>query len=524
MNALPTVAGDQDTWGDELNAWLLGYHKADGSAKLSPWQFMPEDYGAKGDGQVVGDAAMTSSTATLTSSTASFTSADVGKNIIVNGALGSSNAPLYTTILSITDAHTIVLNANATSTITNAAAFWATDDSAAIVSAVAAASTYAQAHNWKAQVVFRDKSYGLATLTTTSGTGSTAAQNALVPIPYPNVNGTTRKLTIELIGVGENDAEQYFDSTIPSMVGTCLVATVAASGTLPSIIGGPNASTNLTGTWANTKVIIKGIAVWAGWNPGWIGFDLSQCSACWIDGVSAQVVAPAGGGQNPGVGALPPNTAGWGCIFPSNNDAGAGRIVVEGFYRSVGVSPRTTIQKLFTQSSGYALFARASSSAVTHGAHIGYWSCQIATVAIRCSATGGTMPLIIDFFDSAGTITTDVDDANGCLVGSMNWSHDVSTSPTVIAGTTMKITNLRLRPGPMSSPPSPPSSTSASTPIFRDTKITLSLSGGTLTALSIDSVDQHIPANCVLLSFDLPSGHTYTPTYTGTLSNDVTVM
>jgi hypothetical protein len=88
----------------------------------------------------------------------------------------------------------------------------------------------------------------------------------------------------------------------------------------------------------------------------------------------------------------------------------------------------------------------------------------------------------------------------------------------------MRINNLRLNPGPMSSPPSPPSSGSPSTAIFRDTEVTLSLSGGTLTALTIDSVDQHIPAACVLWKFTLPSGHTYTPTYTGTLSSDVAVM
>ena len=490
-----------------------------------PWQFPVAAYGAKGDGKIVGDAAMTNGQAVFTSATANFSnSTDRGKNIVVNGALGSSNAPLYTTIASVTNSTTAVLSANATNTISSAAAFWASDDSAAIAAAISAASAYAQANNWKAQVLFEARSYGLATLTTTAASGAFAQQNALVPLPYPNVNGTTQKLNFELAGVGESADEQYFDSTIPSMTGTCLVATVAASGTTPSIIGGPSASTNLSGTWANVKPVIRGITVWAGWNPGWIGFDLHQCSACWVDNASAQVLAPAGGGQNPGLGVLPTNSSGWGFIFPANNDNGGGRVMVEGYYQNVGISPRTTIEKLFTNSAVTAVFARTVNGSVAHGARIGYWSLQNATTAIASIGTSGTMPLVIDLCDSAGTITTDLSDPHGTIVGSMNWWHTVSTGPAVAAGAAMKITNLRLNPGPLASPPSPPASGSPSTAIYRDTEITLSLSGGTLTALTIDAVDQHIPAACVLWSFTLPSGHTYTPTYTGTLSSDVKVM
>lgn len=497
---------------------------ATGDVPDQAWQFRPENYGAKADGKVVGDGAMTSGSAVLTSATASFASGDAGKNIIVNGALGASAAPLYTTILSFTNSTTVTLSANATNTVTAAAVFWASDDSAAIVSCITAASTYAQANTFKAQVLFQAKSYGLATLTTTAASGALAQQNALVPIPYPNVNGTTQKLNFELIGAGESADEQYFDSTIPSITGTALVATVAASGTNPSIVGGPNASTNLTGTWINTKAIIRGITVWAGFNPGWVGWDLRQCSAVWMDNAGAQVLAPPGGGQNPALGTIPANTSGWGVIFPSNNDTGAGRVMVEGYYQGVGAGPRTTIEKLFTQSSAIAVFAKTVNATVTHGARIGYWSCQNCTTAIGSIGTSGTMPLVIDMFDSAGTITTDLSDAHGTLVGSMNWWHTVSTAPTVVAGFAMRITNLRVNPGPVPSPTSPPSSGSAWQNLYwRDAEVTISVTGGFVTALTIDGVDQHIPASCVLWKFTVPSGHSYTPTYTGTLAHDVTL-
>jgi hypothetical protein len=489
-----------------------------------PWQFWVDDYGAKGDGKIVGDGAMTSSTATLTSATANFTSGDVGKNIVVNGALGSSSAPLYTTILSFTNSTTVVLNANATNTVSGAAVFWASDDSAAIVNAITAASTFAQAGQFKCQVMFGDKSYGLATLTTTTAGGSLADQNTLVPIPYPNVNGTTRKLSFELVGVGENADQQYFDSTIPCLSGTCLVATVAASGTNPSIIGGPYDSTNLTGTWANTKAVIKGISVWAGFNPGWIAFGLNQLASCWVDNACANVLAPQAAGQLPIATTIPANGSGVGMWMAANNDCGAGRVLVMGYYKGVNLSTRNTIEKLFTSAAVYGAFAQTVNGQVIHSARIGYWACQGVTNGLASTGTSGTMGLVVDMYDSTSTVTTDLNDPHGTLVGNMNWYHDVSTAPAVTAGFAMRITNLRQLPGPVASPSAPPSSTSAwQNTYWRDAEVTLSVSGGTLTVLSIDSVDQYIPASCVVWKFVLPSGHSYTPTYTGSLSHTVTL-
>jgi hypothetical protein len=493
-----------------------------------PWQFWVDDYGALGNGKIVGDAAMTSSTATLTSATANFVSGDAGKNIVVNGALGSSSAPLYTTILSVTNSTTVVLNANATNTVSSAAAFWASDDAPAIVNAITAAAAYATAAapvgQFKCQVMFSNKSYGLATLTTTTAGGSLANQNTLVPVPYPSLTGTTQKLSFEMIGVGENADQQRASSTIPCLDGTCLVATVAASGTNPSIIGGPYDSTNLGGSWANTKVVIKGISVWAGFNPGWIAYGLNNVAACWVDNCCANVLAPATAGQLPIATTLPSNGSGVGMWMAANNDCGGGRVLVMGYYKGVNLSTRNTIEKLFTSSAVYGAFAQTVNGQVLHSARIGYWACQGVTNGIVSTGTSGTMGLIVDMYDSTSTVTTDLNDPHGTLVGNMNWYHDVNTAPTVVSGFAMRIVNLRQVPGAVSSPTSPPSSGVAWQNLYwRDAEVTASVSGGTITALSIDGVDQHIPASCVLWKFTVPSGHTYTPTYTGTLAHDVTL-
>jgi hypothetical protein len=66
--------------------------------------------------RTVTDAAITTGTATLTSATANFTAADVGKRVIIAAAVGGTY--LDTTILSVTNATTVVLAANASSTVT----------------------------------------------------------------------------------------------------------------------------------------------------------------------------------------------------------------------------------------------------------------------------------------------------------------------------------------------------------------------------------------------------------------------
>jgi hypothetical protein len=84
-------------------------------------------YGAKGDTKVVSDGAITSGTASLTSSTANFTSADVGKNIMVMGAV-TSGANLNTTISAYVSSTQVTLSANASTTVTGASVTYGTDD------------------------------------------------------------------------------------------------------------------------------------------------------------------------------------------------------------------------------------------------------------------------------------------------------------------------------------------------------------------------------------------------------------
>lgn len=98
-----------------------------------------KDFGAKGDGINRFDGAITSGTATLTSASGTFSSADIGKPIVVSGA-GPAGLPLVTTIASINSATSVVLSANASTTVSSASYVYGTDDTAAINASVSAVS------------------------------------------------------------------------------------------------------------------------------------------------------------------------------------------------------------------------------------------------------------------------------------------------------------------------------------------------------------------------------------------------
>jgi hypothetical protein len=120
-----------------------------------------KDFGAKGDGQVVQDAGITSGLQVLTSSSATFSPNDcnsgggctgpVNKLFDINGAGTAScgqqyygitavnmNCNLVGTVTGYTDAHTVTVSVAAGHTVTGAQLKWCTDDTTSVHSAFAA--------------------------------------------------------------------------------------------------------------------------------------------------------------------------------------------------------------------------------------------------------------------------------------------------------------------------------------------------------------------------------------------------
>ena len=92
-------------------------------------------YGARGDFIRDEDGAITSSDNTFTSANAAFTSDDVGKLIYINGA-GAAGAVLSTTIASYTSSTEVELTDAASTTVSGAVYYYATDDTTEIQAAI----------------------------------------------------------------------------------------------------------------------------------------------------------------------------------------------------------------------------------------------------------------------------------------------------------------------------------------------------------------------------------------------------
>ncbi len=97
-------------------------------------------FGAKGDTNVILDASVDKGSNILATHSYQFTPADIGKRIIVVGA-GVSGSNLVTDISSVLDPNDVTLRAMAFSAVSEANAYWGTDDSVAIAKALRSIST-----------------------------------------------------------------------------------------------------------------------------------------------------------------------------------------------------------------------------------------------------------------------------------------------------------------------------------------------------------------------------------------------
>ncbi|MEK7952786.1 glycosyl hydrolase family 28-related protein [Luteolibacter soli] len=95
-------------------------------------------FGAAGDAKAIFVASMTSGSAVLSSGYAGFSAGDVGKYIRVEKA-GAASADLITTIASYQNSGQVTLAVAAGSSVANTAAFWGTNDTAAVQAAIDAA-------------------------------------------------------------------------------------------------------------------------------------------------------------------------------------------------------------------------------------------------------------------------------------------------------------------------------------------------------------------------------------------------
>jgi hypothetical protein len=218
------------------------------ASNIQPWQFRPESFGGTGNGQLVIDGAINSGAHTLTCATsAPFTKADEGKVITVEGAgttLAGTSTPsaLSTTISAYVSATQVTLTAAAGTTVISRTVTWGTDDTTAINTAITAATAYAVAHGYYAEIVFAPRIYMVAGPLIQGGASKT---NSQIPLPVIPISGNPA-MTLAFVGTRNNAGWGMFaadgDNPPPAWNGSVIASTLTGctySGTFgqPAVIG-----------------------------------------------------------------------------------------------------------------------------------------------------------------------------------------------------------------------------------------------------------------------------------------------
>lgn len=497
--------------------------------QANPWQFLPEAYGAKGDGKVVADVSTTSASKVITSASAGFTAADVGKTVMINGGNGAAAAPYIDVIASVQSATQATLTTlSAGATATNCAMAWGTDDTAAFNSAFTAARSYAVANNWRAQVICRDRIYMLAAAPSQS-TGPT--YNSQVKIPFSDLTGATQKLMIDFIGTGHQGTAQFWQSTVPNLSGTCLVSTQAAPSTVDptfgvqSVVGGPSGGGAFTAGFANTHFHVDGIAIFCpaytnmkAWNLGFLA------GATW-GSFAANIFAPAVLGTKPALSDLPSqvafqSTKGVGCIFPftGNNDDVAGtRFAVEGYETGLVATDHFACLNLLTVYADLAWLIDQTQgpSGNANLVYAGNWSCEAYNGGLLCNGGNVTVDVRMTSETAGGADPSyDVKDQGSNLRGMLVVTDNngrTNRRPVVVSCAALKVVNAMMGPGAWSGAPAVPASTVAQqNTSWRDAVVVVT--GGTVSAVSVDGVAQGYTATGFTVI--VPAGKTIAVTYT----------
>lgn len=498
-----------------------------------PNQFHIAAAGAKSDGKLVSDGAITASTAALACATSTpFASGDVGKAIMVIGA-GAAGADLLTTIQSFTDSGHVTLAANAGTTVSAKGVIFGTDDTAAVKTAKTNAVAYAQAHPGQgADVLIPD---GITVLAGAATVGATFEGNAIIPLPL--VATSAPKVTLRFLGLGSDvTALPHWQQTVPEMSGATL-AVLRLDGTNDvtygpaSVIGGPiNGYGGISSLFTNVHAIVDNIRFSVPLNSTFGGLDFLGVAEATVyrGSCQARAVVPSGAAwPQLSYGSIS-NVWSYGLRMPdvNNNDkCDVGYWSCEGMTYGFMPSEHTTALSVRTHYcivgvQGYA------SSPTPHGAHVFYVSSEANNQACGVLSTGANLKIDIDQIDyeSNGTQYLLFDTAN-LYVGTIQF-RNVGTGYLVAitnGGSQARMINLDQPRGPVASPQAPPASGSAWVNYYyRDAWITLSATTS-VTALSIDSTAQLITAGAKQ-AFLLPAGHSYTPAYTGTLTHTVTLL
>ncbi len=545
---LQYAAGSPGIWYVQTDDLPLS--QLDGRYSLSAIssQFKPETYGAKGDGKIVTDGAMTSGSAVLACTTSTpFASTDVGKYVLVWSAKTSSSY-LFTQISGFTDSGHVTLNTTATNTVSGVGVLFGTDDTVAIQSAVNAAIARSQNGNGESAIVqFQDKIYCVASAPTVGANQGNAQINLTAISPTVGI-----KVQISLVGTGSNAQLLHWTGPQPPQQGTILMGmwTVGTLNTTygnSAVIGGPVSGYGGGGGLFSTMfVVVDNLTVMVPMSTGaYSGMNLYGVGQASVPNFSYLPLAVTPVSTTwPAMATYGNSTyypgGSCGLIMPAignNAVADIGNYVCYFAQVALIASEHANWKSMKTIFCAFGVLSMGNSGGNScHGITGLYWTCEVVDYPIGSVSSGyyvlsHAIGITVHHL-SLESYHNIVGDASGNLQGIVHFD-DLSavnryygSSLYTNANLGVKIVQVNTGAGPVASPQAAPATTVAwNNYYYHDAWITVSLSGGTFTSLAIDSTAQPNAAGVSSYSFYLTSGHAYTPTYSaGTLSHTVTLL
>ena len=413
---------------------------------VTPYFYVVETYGAKVDGIVVQDGAMTSSSATLACATSTpFHLGDVGKQVSVAGA-ASSGAVLCTTISAYTDSGHVTLAASASTSTSSAQVVFGTDDTTAWRNALAAIGSAGQGIAWCSKP-------GISILNASQVSHPFGGNLGVLNIPY--LSGTANNL-VPVVGImGPTPTAVPFSEENTSVDNTSSLI-LYANGSEAQLITTGTATGNVincgngSGTTFNNACFVgRNFIVRVPVSSGYNGINAQWVQQIDFEGVRADI-----GAYEMPADVLQPKGGNCGIITPANNN---GCLCVGNKASSVGYTTGFIFNEHYEGDhvvTGYCTYGSQFNNAF-HSIHIGrlgsYWNTH--HIYAQSPMSGPTRcPVIIDLFDiedaASGSwySTTDhIYDTSNILTGycainrviaDVGWT---SVSPTATGATNLNV-------------------------------------------------------------------------------------